>query len=108
MEIENLTFIEAVKKIAKDNGIAIEYDKELTEEEQAAARHKETLLTVNELAHRYFVECLRTDMSDEGRYTRDYAYAWWPEDFCATSGIGYAPRKAVPLSNTVSKKSIIR
>lgn len=92
MEIDNLTFIEAVKKIAKDNGIAIENDKELSEEEQAAARHKEALLAVNEIAHRYFVDCLRSDMSDEGRYAREYAYTRWPEDFCATSGIGYAPR----------------
>ncbi len=106
MEIENLTFIEVVKKIAKDNGIAIEYDNDLTEEEQAAVRHIETLLSVNEIVQRYFVECLRTEMSDEVRYARDYAYARWPEDFCATSGIGYAPRNGNDFIEYYQKKGL--
>lgn len=57
MEKENLHFIEAVEKIARDNGITIEYTgKDQTEEEKAAYLHKESLLAVNEIAQRYFVD----------------------------------------------------
>lgn len=93
MEKENLPFIEAVEKIAKDNGIEIERtDKELKEEELTAYRHKEALLAVNEVVHRYFVDFFRTDMSEEARTAREYAYGRWSENFCQTTGIGYSPR----------------
>lgn len=93
MEKENLHFIKAVEKIARDNGIAIEYTgKEQAEEEKAAYRHKESLLAVNEMAHKYFVDCFRLDMSDEGRSAREYTYGRWSEELCADSGIGYAPK----------------
>ena len=93
MEIENLPFAEAVEKIAKDNGIPVEQtDKEQTEEEMAEYRHKESLLAVTEVAHRYFVDCLRTGLSDEIRHAREYTFDRWSEDFCLTTGIGYAPR----------------
>lgn len=93
MEKENIPFHEAVEKIARDNGITIErIGKEQTEEEKAVYLHKESLLAVNEMAHKYFVDCLRLDMSDEGRSAREYAYGRWPEEFCSVSGIGYAPK----------------
>lgn len=93
MEKENITFNEAVERIAKDNGILIEgNDKDLTDEEQAAYRHIEALLAVNEIAHRYFVDSLRTGMSDEVRQARKYAFGRWTEEFCQTAGIGYSPK----------------
>lgn len=93
MEKENIPFHEAVEKIARDNGITVErIGKEQTEEEKAVYLHKESLLAVNEMAHKYFVDCLRLDMSDEGRSAREYAYGRWPEEFCSVSGIGYAPK----------------
>lgn len=93
MEKENIPFIEAVEKIAKDNGVEVERtDKELSDEELTTYRHKETLLAVNEVAYRYFVDFFRTDMSDEARTARDYAFVRWSEDFCQTYGIGYAPK----------------
>lgn len=93
MEKENVSFVEAVEKIARENGIPVERtDKELTDEELTAYRHKESLIVVNEKAYRYFVESLRTGMNDEIRYAREYAFGRWSEDFCQTYGIGYAPK----------------
>ncbi len=93
MEKENLSFIEAVRKIASDNGIVIEEKgKDLTDEERAANRHKESLLATLDLIHKFYVECLRANMDDECADARGYAYGRWSPGFCATSGIGYAPK----------------
>lgn len=107
MEIENLPFIDAVEKIAKDNGITVEYtDNELTEEDKAAYRHKESLIVVNEVAQRYFVDSLRTGMGDEIRHAREYAFDRWSEDFCLTTGIGYALKNGDAFIEYCQKKGI--
>lgn len=93
MEKENLTFMEAVTFIAKNNGIPIEYsDEERSEEELLEAKHKESLLVTLDHLHRFFVENLRVAMTNESRAAREYAYGRWPEEFCSIAGIGYAPK----------------
>lgn len=93
MEKENLTFLEAVEKIARDNNIPIDKTEDTsTAKEREAYRHKECLLSILEIVHRFFVDVFRTEMSDEVRDARDYAYNRWPEDFCIETGIGYAPK----------------
>lgn len=107
MEKENLSFMEAVERIAKDNGIPIEKtDRELTDEEKSAYRHKESLLAINELAQRYFADCLRADMSDEVRHAREYAFGRWSKEFCLTAGIGYAPGSGNDFIEYCKKKGI--
>ena len=93
MEKENLTFLEAVEKIAMDNNIPIDKMEDTsTAEEREAYRYKECLLSILEIVHRFFVDVFRTEMTDEVRAARDYAYNRWPEDFCIETGIGYAPK----------------
>ena len=95
MEKENLTFMEAVTFIAKNNGIPVEYsDEERSEEELLEAKHKESLFVTLDLLHRFFVENLRMEMTDESRAAREYAYGRWSEEFCSIAGIGYAPKDA--------------
>ncbi|MDE6554258.1 MAG: DNA primase, partial [Muribaculaceae bacterium] len=107
MEKENLTFLEAVEKIANDNNIPIErIEKDRTEEEMSDYRHRESLLAINDLVHRYFVDCLRTGMNDESRHARDYSYGRWTEDFCAESGIGYAPKNGNAFIEYCNSNSI--
>lgn len=93
MEKENLTFMEAVAFIAKNNGIPVEYsDEERSEEELLEIKHKESLLIILDHLQRFFVESLRVTMTDESRAAREYAYDRWPEEFCSIAGIGYAPK----------------
>ena len=93
MEKENLTFAEAVHKIANDNNIPIvTTDDTGTEEDRAAARHRESLLSALETVQKFFVNSLRVSMTDESREAREYATGRWPEEFCSTTGIGYAPK----------------
>lgn len=92
MERENLTFAEAVEKIARDNNIPVEHtDKELSDEERDEATHRETLLVALEMAQHFFVDYLRITTDDETRQARDYIYNRWPQEFCSVAGIGYAP-----------------
>lgn len=93
MEKENLTFMEAVTFIAKNNGIPIEYsDEERSEEELAEAKHKESLLITLDHLQRFFVENLRVAMTEENQAAREYAYGRWSEEFCSIAGIGFAPK----------------
>ena len=93
MEKENLTFMEAVTFIAKNNGIPIEYsDEERSEEELLEVKHKESLLIILDHLQRFFVEYLRVATTDESRIAREYAYGRWSEEFCSIAGIGYAPK----------------
>lgn len=93
MTKENLSFTAAVRKIAHDHGIEVEeYGKELSEDERATARHKESLLATMDLIHRFYVESLRANMEDECADARGYAMERWSPEFCASTGIGYAPK----------------
>ncbi len=93
MEMENLTFAEAVEKIARENNIPIEHtDKEFSEKERNESLRRESLLVVLEQAHHYYVDYLRVTTDDETRNAREYAYGRWPQEFCSAVGIGYAPK----------------
>lgn len=107
MEKENLPFWEAVKFIAKNHHIGIEYvDEERSEEQIAEARHKESLFVALEYVQEYFLENLRANMSGECQAARDYAYGRWTEEFCSVSGIGYAPKNGSVFMEYCRKKSL--
>lgn len=93
MEKENLSFIEAVKEIAKTNSIEVEeLSDKRSEGDIESSKHKESLMSALELSQRFFVETLRVGTSEECGHAREYTYNRWPKDFCDTFGIGYAPR----------------
>lgn len=94
MEKENLNFLDAVRFIAKQHNITIEYTKdgETTEEEKTEQKRKESLLVALDILQNFFVNNLRLAGSDETRHAQDYAYGRWPEEFCSEAGIGYAPK----------------
>ncbi len=107
MEKENLSFSEAVKKIASDNNIQLEYTTDkMSDSDREVYKHKESLLATLELIQRFFFDLMRTDMSDEIRKARDYAYNRWPKEFCETYGIGYAPKDSKLLIDYCKNKGI--
>ena len=107
MEKENLSFMEAVLFIAKKHNIEVEYaDEEQTEDQKAEAKHRESLLIVLDHVQRFFQENLRINTNDECRAARDYAYGRWPEEFCATSGIGYAPMDSQAFLDFCRQKTL--
>ena len=107
MEKENLSFGEAIKFIAKNHNIPIEYiDEEQTDEQRAETRHKESLFVILDCVQKYFLENLRINMGDESRMARDYAYGRWTEEFCSTAGIGYAPKNGHDFIDYCRNKSL--
>ena len=107
MDKENLTFIEAVRKIANDNNIPVEEnDDARNEEERAESRHREALLAALDIVQRYFVDSIRVNMTDEARHAAEYITSRWPEDFCSTSGIGYAPKNGKEFMEYCKQKAI--
>lgn len=93
MEKEGLDFYGAVEFLARNHNITIEYTRtEQNEEQLQAAKKREALFAVLSAAHQFFTSQLRLQMDDEARAARDYTYSRWNEEFCDTSGIGYAPK----------------
>ena len=107
MEKENLSFMEAVGVIAKNNNIAIEYVREEKSDEQIVeAKHKETLLAALDHIQHFFSDNLRIVANAECRIAREYAYDRWAEEFCSTSGIGYAPQSSSDFIDYCRKNSL--
>lgn len=96
MEIEKLSFTDAVRYIAKQHNIELVEtdDKEQSEKNKIEQDHKESLFVVLEHLQDFYSENLRLTATDESRNARAYAYSRWDEEFCAQVGIGYAPRNS--------------
>lgn len=94
---ENMDFIEAVKHIASHHGISIEEDEGKSPEEIKESKHRESLLVTMEKVHSFFEYNLRVEMNDDSRQAREYCYGRWPDDFCSTASIGYAPKESQPF-----------
>lgn len=87
---ENLTFIEAVRFIARSHNVPIDYEDESAE--AIEARHqREALLTTLDLAQRFFVERLMDSENIESQRAYNYCASRWPIDVCLTDGLGYSP-----------------
>lgn len=86
-ETEGLTFTEAVRKLAAENGIYMEETEE-TPEQTNNRLHKESLYILNEVAMKFFCGCI---MQPQGINAQQYAYKRWGEEFCQMMNIGYAP-----------------
>ena len=108
MEKENLNFLDAVRFIAKQHNITIEYTKdgETTEEEKTEQKRKESLLVALDILQNFFVNNLRLAGSDETRHAQEYAYGRWPEEFCSEAGIGYAPKDSKAFMDFCRQKGI--
>lgn len=107
MEKEGMSFTQAVEKIANDHNIPIEQvDTEKADEEREAAKHTESLLAALEQVYRFYVDELRLNASDEAWAAREYAYSRWPEEFCSTSGLGYAPKDGHKFEDYCKTKCI--
>lgn len=106
MEKEKLSFMDAVEFIARRHNIQVEYtESHKSEEEAKEARHRESLLAVLESVQKFFTASLAAQ-SAESALAREYAYGRWPEEFCAVTGIGYAPADSNKLLEYSSSKGL--
>lgn len=90
MKYYNLTFIEAIEKLAEKYGIRIEKtDRELSPEAIEREALHEKLLHINNEAQQFFIDTFKSD-SPEAKAAREYAFGRWGEQFCLETGIGFA------------------
>jgi len=101
-KIENLTFIDAVKKLADLNGMAMPED----EYDGGAAQRRKRLLELNRDAARYYREVL---MSPEGEQARAYLVRrGMTAQTVARFGLGYAPDRWDGLLTAMTAKGYSR
>lgn len=108
MEKEGLTFMDAIAHIAKAQNIPIEYveDEERNDEEIKKSKHKESLMIVLDHVQKFFVEQLSVNNDAEHRAAQKYAYERWSDDFCAQTGIGYAPKDSSVFMDYCKRNAI--
>lgn len=105
-EHQNLTFPEAIDRLARKYGIEVKYDKrERTEAEQEESKKRESMLAVLSSVQQFFESCLYAD-NTEATTARTYAFNRWQEDFCKESGIGFAPKSSQPLFDFIKRKGL--
>ncbi len=103
MKHEQLTYVEALRYLAKKYGIPIE-EREETAEEKAAASERESLFLVNEFAESFFEEQLNN--TEEGQrialsYFRERGIR--PETI-KKFGLGYSPESRTAFTDEAIKK----
>lgn len=70
MEIENVSFVESIKHLAKKYNIEIEETETLTDEQRNEQNEKEALMIVSDFASKFFETQLKT--TDEGKIGLSY------------------------------------
>ncbi len=90
MDIEKLTFPEAMKLVADKAGVHLPERRPRTPEEAKETRVRSRLVEVHEHAARFFLEQLND--TREGKLTRDYLHdRGLTDEIIKAFGIGYAP-----------------
>src|SRR5574342_1019545 len=90
MDIEKLTFPEAMKLVADKAGVKLPERRPRTPEEAKETRVRSRLVEVHEQAARFFLEQLND--TREGKLTRDYLHdRGLTDEIIKAFGIGYAP-----------------
>ena len=103
MEIEQCTFVEAIKQLGKKYHIEVE-EREMTAEEQQRQDNRESMFVVNDFANKWFQQQLWD--SPEGQaiglgYFRERGLR---DDIIRKFQLGYSPEKGNPLVLALKKQ----
>ena len=103
MEIEQCSFVEALKQLGKKYHIEVE-ERELTQEEQQRQDNRESMFVVNEFANKWFQEQLWE--TEEGRAIglSYFLGRGLREDIIKKYQLGYSPEKGNPLAKALKAK----
>ena len=103
MEIEQCSFVEALKQLGKKYHIEVE-ERELTQEEQQRQDNRESMFVVNEFANKWFQEQLWD--TEEGRAIglSYFLGRGLREDIIKKYQLGYSPEKGNPLAKALKEK----
>lgn len=103
MEIEQCSFTDAVKQIAKKYHIDIE-ERELTEEEQQLQDDRESMFIVNDVANQWFQDQLWNTPEGQAIGLGYFRERGLREDIIRKFQLGYSPEKGNQLSQYLVKQ----
>ena len=103
MEIEQCSFVEALKQLGKKYHIEVE-EREMTQEEQQRQDNRESMFVVNEFANEWFQKQLWE--TEEGRAIglSYFLGRGLREDIIKKYQLGYSPEKGNPLAKALKAK----
>ncbi len=103
MELENLSYVEALKQLAKKYHIEIE-EKELTAEQLEQKNNRESLMAVSEWAQQYFSANLVNNIEGKSVGMSYFLHRGFREDIIKKFQLGYALKQRDAYTNEAQKK----
>ncbi len=103
MEIEQCSFVEAVKQLGKKYHIEVE-DRELTAEEQQRQDNRESMFVVNEFANKWFQSQLWDTPEGQAIGMSYFHERGLRDDIIRKYQLGYSPEKGNPLAKALKEQ----
>lgn len=103
MEVEQCSYTEAIKQIAKKYHIEVQ-ERELTAEEQQRQDDKESMYVVNDFANRWFQEQLWESAEGKAVGLSYFRERGLREETIRHFQLGYSPEKGNPLTTALKKQ----
>ncbi len=103
MEIEQCSFVEAVKQLGKKYHIEVE-DRELTAEEQQRQDNRESMFVVNEFANKWFQKQLWETPEGQAIGMSYFHERGLRDDIIRKYQLGYSPEKGNPLAKALKEQ----
>ena len=103
MEIEQCTFVEAVKQLGKKYHIEVE-EREMTAEEQQRQDNRESMFIVNEFANKWFQTQLWETQEGQAIGLSYFRERGLREDIIRKFQLGYSPEHGNPLAKELKAK----
>lgn len=103
MEIEQCSFVEAMKQLGKKYHIEVE-DRELTAEEQQRQDNRESMFVVNEFANKWFQSQLWETPEGQAIGMSYFHERGLRDDIIRKYQLGYSPEKGNPLAKALKEQ----
>lgn len=102
MEIEQCSYVEALKQLGKKYHIEVE-EKELTKEEQQRQDNRESMFVVNDFANKWFQNQLWDTPDGQAIGLKYFRERGLRDDIIRKYQLGYSPEKGNPLAAALKK-----
>lgn len=103
MEIEQCTFVEAVKQLGKKYHIEVE-EREMTAEEQQRQDNRESMFVINDFTNQWFQDQLWNTPEGQAIGLSYFRERGLRDDIIRKYQLGYSPEKGNPLAEALKKK----
>lgn len=103
MEIEQCSYVEALKQLGKKYHIEVE-ERELTAEEQQRQDNRESMFVVNDFANKWFQDQLWNTREGQAIGLKYFRERGLRDDIIRKYQLGYSPEHGNPLAKTLKEK----